>query len=279
MLTFDELWEQLTTQDESCQIEVKRGSDVGKPCWNSISAFSNEPGLGGGYLILGIKDPKNTHSGKYEIEGVKDPDKIQQDLANQCKESFNNLMYRVTNKVDTLTASQHLRRLRDAGLLEQQGKGRAIYYILNPNLDSNTDKTETLSGQLDNPNLDSRTTATETLSGQLDNPNLDSNTKEAQQLTLELFTPIKTESLEKRLTKIRKRNDPEEIKTLILELCQEKAHSSSELENVLKRKRKYLLDDYLKPLIAEGLLEYTKPEKPNNPHQTYRTTQNTEDQV
>lgn len=44
--------------------------------------------------------------------------------------TINNWMYRVTNNVDTLTASQHLRRLRDVGLLEQQGKGSATCYTL-----------------------------------------------------------------------------------------------------------------------------------------------------
>ncbi|MCZ2202322.1 MAG: transcriptional regulator, partial [Cylindrospermopsis raciborskii PAMP2012] len=43
---------------------------------------------------------------------------------------INNLIYRVTNNFDTLTASHHLRRLRDSGLLVQQGKGSATYYIL-----------------------------------------------------------------------------------------------------------------------------------------------------
>jgi ATP-dependent DNA helicase RecG len=89
MLTFDELWELLTYQDESAQIEVKRGSEPGKSCWESISAFSNKPGLGGGYLILGIKAPEDSDSKQYEIEGLKDPDKIQRDLATQCRESFN----------------------------------------------------------------------------------------------------------------------------------------------------------------------------------------------
>ncbi|WP_308795972.1 Fic family protein [Tolypothrix sp. FACHB-123] len=235
---------------------------------------------------------------------------------------INNLIYRVTNDVDTLTASQHLRRLRDAGLLEQQGKGSATCYTLNPefqpqeqlevdtsnldshtthslsgqspnpNLDSSTLEPDSLSGQFPKPNLDSSTLEADSLSGQSPNPNLDSSTLEAdslsgqslesnldsskftpQQLTLELFPPIKTESLEERLANIGKRTEPEEIKNLILELCKIEPRSSSELQSMLKRQRKYLLDQYLKPLIDEGLLEYTIPEKPNDPHQTYRSTQ------
>ncbi|OBQ41976.1 MAG: transcriptional regulator [Anabaena sp. MDT14b] len=214
---------------------------------------------------------------------------------------INNLIYRVTNNFDTLTASHHLRRLRDSGLLVQQGKGSATCYTLNPefqpnkeseadisnldsnttnnlsgqsevpNLDSSTLMAVALSGQSEAPNLDSSTLEAKALSGQSETPNLDSSTVKSEQLTLELFPTIEKESLEERLAKIGKRNKPEEIKTLILELCEIKPRSSSELESLLTKNRKYLLNEYLKPLINEGLLEYTK--KTNDPHQTYRTVQ------
>ena len=41
---------------------------------------------------------------------------------------INNATYRALNKVDALTASAALRRLRDAGLLSQQGRGSATSY-------------------------------------------------------------------------------------------------------------------------------------------------------
>lgn len=89
MLIFDELWELLTSEDEGVEIEAKKGSEVGKSCWETISAFSNEPSLGGGYLILGIKSSEESDTNNYEIEGIADPDKIQRDLATQCREVFN----------------------------------------------------------------------------------------------------------------------------------------------------------------------------------------------
>jgi len=221
---------------------------------------------------------------------------------------INNLIYRVTNNFDTLTASHHLRRLRDSGLLVQQGKGSATYYILNsqflsteksevdnfnldsstvkeetlsgqsstPNLDSSTVKEETLSGQSSTPNLDSSTIKTikeETLSGQSSTPNLDSSKLTTEQLSLDLFPPTKKESLQDRLAKIGARTKPQEIKNLILEFCEIQPYSSNELASLLNRNKKYLLDEYLKPLIDDGLLEYTNPENPNDPHQTYRTVQ------
>jgi len=229
------------------------------------------------------------------------------------KGTINNAICRLINDVDTLKASQSLKRLRDMGLIESHGKSSATYYTLNPefqpkeqiicgdttliepeqsNLDSSTPEGDSLSGQSETPNLDSKTPEGDSLSGQSETPNLDSSTPEGdslsgqsktsyldsstprfEQLTLELFPVIKKEPLEERLNKIGKRTQPEEIKVLIIELCELKSRSSSELASLLKRKRKYLLDDYLKPLIDEGLLEYTNPEKPNDPHQMYRTVQ------
>jgi ATP-dependent DNA helicase RecG len=42
--------------------------------------------------------------------------------------AINNAMYQKLNRVDTLGANQSLRRLRDAGLLEQKGRGSGTYY-------------------------------------------------------------------------------------------------------------------------------------------------------
>ncbi len=46
--------------------------------------------------------------------------------------AIDNAMYRELNRVDTLSASQALRRLRDAGLLEQKGRGSGTYYQPTP---------------------------------------------------------------------------------------------------------------------------------------------------
>ncbi|TRU94520.1 MAG: transcriptional regulator [Microcystis wesenbergii Mw_QC_B_20070930_S4] len=216
---------------------------------------------------------------------------------------INNLIYRVTNDVDTLTASHHLRRLRDAGLLEQQGKGSATCYTLasgaqsarpdrdkdsNPesngrghslsgqqdtsNPDSSTEGAKSLSGQQDTSNLDSSTKGAKSLSGQQDTSNLDSSTFASKQLELDLFAVVESESLKERLASLGKRPGTKEIRELILDLCEIKDRSSSELASLLQRSRKHLLCEHIKPLIQEGELEYTNPEKLNDPHQTYRTT-------
>jgi ATP-dependent DNA helicase RecG len=85
-----ELFEELNAVDESNRIEAKRASDVGKSVMETVIAFANEPGLGGGYLLLGaewaINDKGDT---VYRPAGLPDPDKVQRDLASLCASSLN----------------------------------------------------------------------------------------------------------------------------------------------------------------------------------------------
>jgi ATP-dependent DNA helicase RecG len=55
-----------------------------------VLAFANEPGLGGGHLLLGV-DSRVDEKGdtQYWPEGLADPDKIQKDLASQCGSMLN----------------------------------------------------------------------------------------------------------------------------------------------------------------------------------------------
>ncbi len=48
--------------------------------------------------------------------------------------AINNAAYRDINRVETLVASGHLRRLRDLGLLEQKGKSVGAFYVSTPQL-------------------------------------------------------------------------------------------------------------------------------------------------
>ncbi len=89
MLGFDELWRLLTERDETVQVEAKAGREVGPSVMETVSAFSNEPGRGGGYLLLGVALAQDTLFPTYEIDGIADPDKVQADLATQCASVFN----------------------------------------------------------------------------------------------------------------------------------------------------------------------------------------------
>ena len=91
MRTAQELFEELNSYDESVRIEAKKASEVGRSIMETICAFSNEPDLGGGYVLLGAIRKGFDENGlpHYEPENIANPDKIQTDIANQCASVFN----------------------------------------------------------------------------------------------------------------------------------------------------------------------------------------------
>ena len=84
-----DLLESLNALDEHERVEAKRGSDVGRALLETVSAFSNEPGLGGGTILLGVERDDLSLFPTYAVVGVPNPDKIASDLATQCREMFN----------------------------------------------------------------------------------------------------------------------------------------------------------------------------------------------
>lgn len=84
-----EIIEELNATDEHYQLEVKRGSKIGKSILESICSFSNEPGLDGGVVVLGISEDTNSLFPSYVVSGVENLDKLQRDIASQCAEVFN----------------------------------------------------------------------------------------------------------------------------------------------------------------------------------------------
>lgn len=54
MRSAEDLLQELISLDESHRIEAKRCTQVDKSVMETVCAYSNEPGLGGGYLLLGV---------------------------------------------------------------------------------------------------------------------------------------------------------------------------------------------------------------------------------
>lgn len=90
MRSASELFAELNVLDESTRIEAKRASELGKSVMQTVIAFANEPGLDGGYLLLGadwyVNDKGDT---VYRAAGLPDPDKVQCDLASKCASMLN----------------------------------------------------------------------------------------------------------------------------------------------------------------------------------------------
>ena len=90
MRSAEDLLQELHALDESHRIEAKLAQQIDRSVMETICAFANEPGLGGGYLLLGVRrDPLDLFTNAYVVEGLSSPDKIQADLASQCASVFN----------------------------------------------------------------------------------------------------------------------------------------------------------------------------------------------
>lgn len=87
----ESLLEQLRQLDECQRIEAKRGSDIGSSVMQSVCAFANEPGLGGGYLLLGISEPDEQHEHFY-VSGVSNTDQLLGALQANCRDQFEQII-------------------------------------------------------------------------------------------------------------------------------------------------------------------------------------------
>ncbi len=89
--TAEELFEILNDTDECPWIEAKGVGDNVNSIMETICAYSNEPGLGGGYILMSISAydlPTDTNF--YKIDKMPNPpDKLQSDIATQCASMFN----------------------------------------------------------------------------------------------------------------------------------------------------------------------------------------------
>lgn len=80
---------ELNSIDEHLRIEAKQCTNkLDRSVLETICAFSNEPDLDGGIILVGVSE---NHDGDepYSISGISSPDKLQKDLATQCATLFN----------------------------------------------------------------------------------------------------------------------------------------------------------------------------------------------
>lgn len=89
MPTAADLFRQLNELDEHDAIEAKRSSQFGRSVLETVCAFSNEPHMGGGHILLGVTEAENTLWPTFEVEGIQETDKIQSDIATACATTFN----------------------------------------------------------------------------------------------------------------------------------------------------------------------------------------------
>ena len=177
--------------------------------------------------------------------------------------AIDNATYRALNKVDTLTASSALRRLRDAGLFSQQGRGSATWYL----------PTERLLGALSSK-LDELSSKPPPLSSMAEGlsskpEGLSSKSDEERNVLLDEIPG----QLAARIGSIGRRHPPAPVRELVVELCRLRAWRAEELALLLSRKPETIRQDYLRPLLAQKRIVMTQPDKPKSPQQAYRSVQ------
>lgn len=196
--------------------------------------------------------------------------------------AIDNATYRALNKVDTLAASAALRRLRDAGLLVQKGRGSATYYVPAERLGldgpaGNQDSAVPANSQVlpgSSGALPSKLGGLSSKPGSLSsNPTVvltagaSARFDEAARHALLDGLPG---SLAARLGAIGQRHPPQEVQDLVVELCVLRPWKTDELSLVLRRNPEVVRQNYLRPLMREGRLLMTRPDEPNDPQQSYR---------
>jgi ATP-dependent DNA helicase RecG len=88
--TADELFEILNDTDECPWIEAKGIGDGTTSIMETVCSYSNEPGLGGGYILMSISaDDSDSFTTAFRVDPIPDLDKLQSDIATQCASMFN----------------------------------------------------------------------------------------------------------------------------------------------------------------------------------------------
>ena len=191
--------------------------------------------------------------------------------------AIDNASYRALNKVDTLSASAALRRLRDAGLLAQKGRGSATYYVPaerlglgDPTAGSGADSDLSSNPSTQQPQSNGLSSNPGALSS---NPEvLSSNPPgtDGQDAARTALLDALPGSLAARLGAVGQRHPPQDIQDLVVALCTLRDWPVDELALVLRRNPEVVRQNYLRPLMRDGRLVMTRPEEPNDPHQAYR---------
>jgi ATP-dependent DNA helicase RecG len=167
--------------------------------------------------------------------------------------AIDNAAYRAINRTDTLNASSHLRRLRDLQLLEMKGGGSRAYYVPGPRFHEAMARPPAQSVGRRVP----------------DSHQVADNSHQVAPDSHQLLVTIPAD-LRERIPAQGSKPRRETLRTLIQDLCLWRSLSAREIATILGRQDpKPLVRDYLSPMVAEGLLQYTIPEMENHPDQRY----------
>ena len=291
MKTAKELFKLLNSFDEDRRIEAKSASAVGKSMMETVCAFSNEPGLRGGYLLLGAKRVGMAGDGKpiYEPENIGNSDKIQSDFVAMCNSMFAEydlvneqklalVFVREVGAIDNATYRQldttithararlELHKLCELGFLLKKGQGRNTYYI-------KTEKVVSL-GEMLPPNGEKIPPQGGMFHGKQEIFHGEQEIYHGEEkiyhaLSRDSLIAELPEELKRKILEIKKWTAKEDMDQIIISLCSLRPYSIDELKVILQRNQKALKSFKIKALLESKQLFYWIPEMIRHPQQKY----------
>ena len=184
--------------------------------------------------------------------------------ANRARETgmVDNTACRDFSGLDTLQASNVLRRLRDRGLLEKQGAGNRTHYTLI--------QPESATGATPKQGELLLEGGKQALEGGKQTPEGGKQTPEGGKRDLPPLPP----ELRQRLPVPGKRMGEMALRQLIRDLCGWHAMRGEELASSLGKDLKYLRNRHLSAMVQSGELAFQYPESPNHKLQAYKLPNN-----
>lgn len=157
--------------------------------------------------------------------------------------------------LDTLSASQVLRSLRDRRLLERMGAGSASYYEFGPAIPIDPRSTDRDRGELASDRGESASDRGELAADRGESPVAPSGVDDA---------------IRRIVTELGARPRKPLLRKAIAALAQLREWRPLDLAEVLSIDPANLVERHLSPMVKEGVLERTYPDNPNHPAQAYR---------
>lgn len=315
MKTAAELLSELNELDEHVSIDAKTASDAGRSLLETICAFSNEPGLGGGYILLGVTRADDTLWPAYEAVGVRDPDKLQSDRTGNgflaillfhhflsredldwlatfgdlnlsddemkalvsAREvgAIDNHAYRNLNRgADTLTASRHLRRLCDSGLLRKKGRGNATYYVPTDRLLSGWNDVQSREPDVKPGESAGKSREFQPKSREFPAESGESTFDPWISSRLDLLQAMPAE-LRAEVAVLPKKVETERLRRVVWKVCSWRDLPIVAIGKIVERSQNYLQSRVVSPMLRDGELAFSIPDEPNHPRQTYGAVEST----
>jgi len=182
--------------------------------------------------------------------------------------AMDNATWREINKMDTLAASQGLKKLRDAGLLQQNGRGSATWY--QPTAWMLGDD-EGLSSDLGRLSSNPQGLSRDPSGLPRDPDSLDKAEAEQKAKVRGALLAGLPGDLAARVGALGRRSPPDVVSDVVLSLLRQRAWRLEELGQILLRNPEYVRQKYVQPLLEARRIRMTRPDVPNDPEQAYQS--------